>query len=343
MKSPLAPASRSPALLLVGGTLIGLLLAASTAAAGPDVDVAVLDTGIDPAHPAFCDDQVGQWTDLVNGRPAPYDDNGHGTAVASRVGANASYAAFPCVDLHVYKVLDAGGVAPFDRVAEAIRTSVDDGAEVVSLQTTGSIPYPPASAVVADAVDDARDRGVLVVTSAGNRGNLPPPSPASAVGHGPSEAYPGSSSPDALVVGASDGTGNRTEFSQRNPELLADGEDVTVAAQRGGTVQQSGTSFSTPWMAGAAARLVAAGGPSDPDWLEWVLLHAADGRLVVPYANEGYGAFGAPELSTALAVAIGEGAFPSADHRDAEHAASLGVQMALNGQASPGALHPDAG
>src|SRR5205085_8503218 len=48
-----------------------------------DVVIAVLDTGIDARHVDLAGGKVIGWDDLVNGRPAPYDDNYHGTHVAS--------------------------------------------------------------------------------------------------------------------------------------------------------------------------------------------------------------------------------------------------------------------
>ena len=48
-----------------------------------DLTIAVIDTGIDPRHPDFAGGKVIAWQDFVNGRVQPYDDEGHGTHVAS--------------------------------------------------------------------------------------------------------------------------------------------------------------------------------------------------------------------------------------------------------------------
>ncbi len=62
---------------------------------GENQTIAVLDTGIWPKHPDFEGKIVG-WADFVNSNPDPYDDNGHGTMVASiaagtGAGSNGTY------------------------------------------------------------------------------------------------------------------------------------------------------------------------------------------------------------------------------------------------------------
>jgi hypothetical protein len=50
---------------------------------GAGIVVGSMDTGIDTSHPALSGKWRGgsnSWIDVVNGHPAPYDDNGHGTA-----------------------------------------------------------------------------------------------------------------------------------------------------------------------------------------------------------------------------------------------------------------------
>src|SRR5262249_1843400 len=48
-----------------------------------DHTIAVIDTGIDANHPDFAGGKVIASKDFINGRPAPYDDHGHGTHCAS--------------------------------------------------------------------------------------------------------------------------------------------------------------------------------------------------------------------------------------------------------------------
>ena len=52
-------------------------------ATGAGTEVCVVDTGVDPNHEQLDSKAPIPWVDDVNGRPTPYDDQGHGTHVAS--------------------------------------------------------------------------------------------------------------------------------------------------------------------------------------------------------------------------------------------------------------------
>ncbi len=56
---------------------------------GKGVTIAFLDSGIEP-HLDFCihPNRIGGFCDLLEGRRSPYDDNGHGTAVAGAAAGN---------------------------------------------------------------------------------------------------------------------------------------------------------------------------------------------------------------------------------------------------------------
>ena len=56
---------------------------------GKGVVIAVIDTGIAP-HPDLMkpEPRIVGWHDLVNGKPEPYDDEGHGTHVAGIIAGN---------------------------------------------------------------------------------------------------------------------------------------------------------------------------------------------------------------------------------------------------------------
>ncbi|MEB3773390.1 MAG: S8 family serine peptidase, partial [Desulfurococcales archaeon] len=53
---------------------------------GSGVTVAVLDTGIEEAHPELSGSVIA-WADFINNEPDPYDDHGHGTFVAGIIAA----------------------------------------------------------------------------------------------------------------------------------------------------------------------------------------------------------------------------------------------------------------
>ncbi len=103
------------------------------------------------------------------------------------------------------------------------------------------------------AADIAASKGIIVVNSAGNSGN--------------NHNFPWIGAPaDAdsiLTVGAVDSSGRRASFSSKGPTydgrikpvIMAQGAKATVANLNGGTTTASGTSFSSPIIAGMTACL----------------------------------------------------------------------------------------
>lgn len=313
---------------LLAAALLGALVPLRAEATEP-VRIAIVDSGIDATHPEFAPGQVVAWKDYINTQATPYDDHGHGTAVASRA-AGATLGAFPGAQLVVAKALNSNNLLnSWGHVAQAIRWSVDQGADVVNVSIWSSIPQPNVHLfTLRSAIDYATSQGVLVVWIAGNGGAIPP-----------STVLPGAASPQVLVVGASTQAGTPVSYSQWDPEVLAWGQDVPIAWRFGSYATGSGTSFAAPWVAGAAARLLHEGAPADVDWLKWVLLHSASDTLY-PYPLEGYGVFDANAMNAAVAVAKGQALMPSLDARDAFHLPSAGARSAQSGTLPGGALPP---
>ena len=63
--------------------------------------------------------------------------------------------------------------------------------------------------------------------------------------------------PDVVTVGAADNEGNRADFSTHNEcvDTLAPGVDIEVAF-RDGTINDTGTSFSAPYITGKISLLI---------------------------------------------------------------------------------------
>ncbi|MBM3276408.1 MAG: S8 family serine peptidase, partial [Candidatus Sericytochromatia bacterium] len=135
----------------------------------PRVVVAVVDTGIDMAHPEF-GTRVLAGYDFVNNDQDPQDGDGHGThcagTIAAGIGNGGVVGVAPGITLLAVKVLDDQGSGTAAAVAAGIRFAGLRGADVISLSLGSKNP----SAVVAEAVEDARSRGSLLVAAAGNYG-----------------------------------------------------------------------------------------------------------------------------------------------------------------------------
>ncbi|MCK6462116.1 MAG: S8 family serine peptidase [Planctomycetes bacterium] len=242
-----------------------MLPAAHAISTGAGVVVAVVDTGIDPAHPAIVGhvmaggyDFIGRDFDPRDQRNLRDDDGdgaideqyGHGTFVASLVLAVA-----PDAMILPVRVLDAEGFGTSSTVAAGIIWAADAGADVINL----SADLPDAPEMVREAIRYARDRGALVVAAAGNAG-------------GTDIAFPARFS-DVLGVTSVDATGVRPAFASVGSavSLVAPGVSILGAVPMdlspSGTVRWSGTSFSTPLVAGAAALVRAANPGLSPEAL----------------------------------------------------------------------------
>lgn len=236
---------------------------------GGGIRIAIVDTGIDLAHPDLATRLVRRPDGSVLGRDfvedgaLPQDRNGHGTLVAGIAAAEAGNGigiagVAPAARLMPLRVLDADGTGNGSDVEEAIRWAVDNGAHVINLSLESALPLPGGllSTAPVDAVRYAWERGVVVVAAAGNSG-------------APFTDYP-SGSP-VLLVGATDRDDQRASFSDsgRSDGVMAPGVDIIStwcgsdeATCDGATHtygEATGTSFAAPHVSAAVALLLASG------------------------------------------------------------------------------------
>lgn len=251
---------------------------------GKGVTIAIIDTGIDLTHPEFkAFTQRGvQWADLVNGRNDAYDDNGHGTHVASIIVAGGNWQTLLTsssfylrgvatgVNLIVIKAIAADGTGEEPKVAQGIETAVANGADVIVLSLGGGT-IPVLGTQTESAVNRAIDRGVFVVAAAGNKrddeSSCTVTSPASvarviAVGAVDQAERIGDFScrgeNDGTLIPPSPGRGD----PNKKPEVVAPGVKILgawctrVCAKPSEYVEASGTSQAAPYVAGVIALLL---------------------------------------------------------------------------------------
>ncbi len=216
---------------------------------GVGVRVAVLDSGIDLDHPDLL---VAGQVSFIDGAPSGDDDYGHGTHVAGIIGARANglgvIGVAPEAELYSVKVLDYLGSGYWSDVARALEWSVDNGMHVVNMSLGGT----SWSRTVEEACESARDAGLVLVAAAGNRGT--------SSGSGDNVEYPARF--DSVIAAAAiDADDDRASFSGTGPsvELCAPGVSVTSTTMGGGYGVKSGTSMSSPHVAGVAALIVGSG------------------------------------------------------------------------------------
>lgn len=159
---------------------------------GAGVGVAVIDSGITSWHADLSylgssslvrtsnGQRVAAFVDLINGRTAPYDDNGHGTHVSGIIAGNGFDAlgsrAGVAPDAHIVslKVLDAQGRGVISNVIAAldwvVRNRAAYNVRVVNLSVGAAVTESYKTDPLTLAAKRAVDAGIVVVTAAGNLG-----------------------------------------------------------------------------------------------------------------------------------------------------------------------------
>lgn len=226
------------------------------------VIVGVIDTGVGP-HDALAVDGVC----MVTGARAPdyADVSVHGTHVAGLIGARGSVTALaPGVVIRAYRVFpDADNGATNYAIVKALMRAALDRCDIVNLSLGGG----PADPVVAEAMSDARNNGMLVVAAAGNDGRAIVSYPAAHAGviavaaFGHRDGFPAQSAAAAEVRAEPIGT-DPDEFvaafsnTGERIDVIAPGVGVVSTLPHGGYGALSGTSMAAPVVSGVAACLL---------------------------------------------------------------------------------------
>ena len=236
---------------------------------GEGIGVAVLDTGIS-LHPDF-GHRVACFSDYINGRRAPYDDNGHGTHIAGIIGGDggASQGLYmgiaPRCHFVAIKILDRKGNGNTEHVVRAVDWLVCHKKayqiRIVNI-SIGMVLQAESRerARLLQAVEYAWDNGMVVVAAAGNNGPRESSITVPRV------------SRKVITVGCFDDTREQigrsmlkphysgqgpTENCIVKPELVVPGTNVTSCSVYPGMyMKKSGTSMAVPIVSGSIALLL---------------------------------------------------------------------------------------
>lgn len=211
--------------------------------------VAVIDSGVDAAHPDLAG-HVAAGPDLIDGG-APDDPTGHGTHIAGIIAATAGNGiggagVAPAARILAVRVLGVDDNGSAANVAAGINAAVDAGADVINLSLNWAHAAQDLAPVTA-AMHRAADAGALLVVAAGN----------AAQGRCEEPVLP----QRALCVGALGSNLKLATFSSfgQGLSLVAPGDDLVSTFRAGDYQSMSGTSQAAAVTSGVAALLVGQG------------------------------------------------------------------------------------
>jgi len=241
---------------------------------GTGVILCIVDSGIDIDHPGFEGVEIAGWKDFVNEYSEPYDDEGHGTAMAGIIISNNGLIGNARgVSLLVAKAISSDGTGTDQMISESVDWCVDNSADIVSLSLGGAQGFGSGiftTDALEQSVEQALDQGVYIVAAAGNDGENDdgdvesPGSVEDVICVGgitrSGQIWKGSS------AGDNDGRFWPNPILPRNnpdmkPEVVGPGQEVPILMAGGVSNENwwgwsSGTSAATAWVSGSLALLL---------------------------------------------------------------------------------------
>ena len=219
---------------------------------GEGITIAIIDTGVDINHPDLKDRIVGvkNFTSDDKYNPSNVSDYvGHGTGVASIIGANGNIIGVaPKCNLLILKALTRSG-GRMAWVTDAINYAVSQGVDIINM-SLGSTNKDDNMYM---AIKKAINKNIMVVTACGNNGD--------GKGNTVEINYPAGFN-ECISVGSISYSRRCSRFSASNNavDLATFGEGlnsrgVLMCYPNGLYKENKGTSFSCPFVSGSLALL----------------------------------------------------------------------------------------
>lgn len=230
---------------------------------GRGIKVAVVDSGVDGAHPWVRGVAGGVVLEYDPDAPSgvraiegPHEDLfGHGTACAGVIRRLA-----PECELYSIRVLGPRLTGKGLVLAAGLRWAIENGMQVVNLSL--STKRRDYFALLHEIVDDAYFRGVMLV---------------SAVNNMLTASYPSLYSSVFSVAARPDHGGLSVAYNPNPPvEFGAPGIDVDVAWLDGAVIRATGNSFAAPVVAGFVTRILSSHPGLTPFQVKTILHSTAD-------------------------------------------------------------------
>lgn len=244
-----------------------------------NIRVAVIDSGVDVAHPALensfdmnekevpnngIDDDANGLVDDIIGydfsaeKPTPEDQFGHGTHVAGLLtnswSSEGSLGGAFNARLRIFRALDSKGRSNSVDLARAISAAIETGADVMNCSWGGG----PETQVLKDAFAAASASGMLIFSSAGNDGLN-------------SDKFPQvpKKFPGVFSIGAATQNQTRARFSNWGSSsvfLFAPGQDILSSIPTSAFGEKSGTSMASPIAASVGSLVLGTLKTLHPEW-----------------------------------------------------------------------------
>jgi hypothetical protein len=242
-----------------------------------DVIIAVIDTGVDYNHPdlkynmwknpgeiaangidddnnGYIDDIYGY--DFANDKSEPMDDNSHGSHVAGIIAASGDNTKGITgvnwsAKIMALKVTQYGSINTDDAIS-AIEYAKLMGAKIIN--ASWHIDADDHPKALYDAIQVAKDAGILFVTAAGNKSrNIDSDNPFACL------QCPASYDLDNIISVAAtdenDGLSPRSNFGSISVDIAAPGTNIYSTILQEEYAEKSGTSMAAPYVTGVASLL----------------------------------------------------------------------------------------
>lgn len=264
---------------------------------GQGVNIGIIDSGIS-AHPDI-QDRIMRGYNYINKNTDVTDNIGHGTFVAGLIVADSNQEGICGVatktNIIPLKCFDSNVTTTVSMLCLAIKEAVDVyDCDIINM----SLGLTNNSKKLEEYIDYATDAGTIVVAAVGNKGS--------------NVLYYPAAYDNVIGVGSVNENYKKSSFSQYNSsvEFLAPGENVWSTTNKSGYTKKSGTSFSTPIVAGLIGEMM---NIDDDITLDEIRTYLSETTLIrdewrdgETYQKNDYYGYGLIDVSGCLAALIEE-------------------------------------
>jgi subtilisin family serine protease len=262
-------------------------------AKGDQVLVAVIDSGVDTAHPEFAG-VIADTYDLIDPAEPPH---AHGTAIAGAIAAHSRLMGVaPSAKILAIRAFgDSKGSAESTtfNILKSMNWAVEKNANIINMSFAG--PKDPA---LSRSLAAARQKGIVLIAAVGNAGPKSPP------------LYPAADA-NVIAVTATDSDDQLFKASNRGNHIAvaAPGVDILLPSPGGGYQVSSGTSFAAAHVSGIAALILERKRDLKPDTVRKILTSSA--KDLGPKGRDIYFGAGLADAYQALTATEAGGPAPS--------------------------------